>query len=184
MNTGLLGILLHQFPYKFRGSGVLSTIFWVADVTLFLTFTLAQILRHILFTKAAIRQTLNSMDEMCFWGTWPIALVTIVAQIGLTGSTATSWGASTQHGSAVFAFVLWWFNVFVMLLVAFVMYYLIAKRRMASSTPVPSAIFLPAVGTTTVGLVGGLISMYADEFSSRLAVPVIVTSYLLESTLR
>lgn len=180
MNTGLLGILLHQFPYKFRGSGTLSTIFWVADIVLFLTFLLVQIVRHVLFTKSAIRQTLNSMDEMCFWGTLPIAMVTVVAQAGLTGTTATSWGASTQHSFAVFAVVLWWINVFVMLLVAFTMYYLIAKRRMAAETPIPSAIFLPAVGTTTVGLVGGIIALYAEQLSSRLAVPMIVTSYLLE----
>lgn len=180
MNTGLLGILLHQFPYKFRGSGVLSTIFWVADITLFLTFTLVQIVRHIFFRKAAIRQTLSSMDEMCFWGTWPIAMVTVVAQVGLTGSTATSWGPSAQHGFAVFAIALWWINVFVMLAVAFTMYYLIAKRRMVSKTQIPSAIFLPAVGTTTVGLVGAIICVYAEKLSSRLAVPVIVTSYLLE----
>jgi tellurite resistance protein TehA-like permease len=180
MNTGLLGTLLHQFPYKFRGSDVLSTCFWVANVALFTLFTFIQIIRHILYPKAALRQTCATMDELCFWGCVPIALVTIIAQTALNGSTSSSWGESAQHGFTILAFVLWWIDVAVMLTVAYTAYYLIAKRRMAAEIPIPSFIFLPAVGTTTVGLVGGTIANYAHNASARLAVPVILVSYLLE----
>jgi tellurite resistance protein TehA-like permease len=180
MNTGLLGTLLYQFPYKFHGSEVLSTCFWVFNIVLFTLFTIVQIIRHVLFRKTALQQTYASMDELCFWGCVPIAFVTIVAQTALNGSTASSWGESAQHGFTVLAFVLWWIDVAIMLAVAWVAYYLIAKRRMAAKIPIPCFIFLPAVGTTTVGLVGGIIANYAHNASPRLAVPVILVSYLLE----
>lgn len=179
MNTGLLGILIHQLPYQFRGAGVLSTIFFIADVVLFVLFTAIQIVRHILFTKAAIRQTCATMDELCFWGTLPIALVTIVAQIGVSASTATSWSDSAQHGFTVFAVVLWYIDVAIMLAMAFIVYYLMAKWKMAEKTPIPTGVFLPAVGTTTVALIGGIIVNYSFNMSSRLAVPVIILGYLL-----
>jgi hypothetical protein len=180
MNTGLLGTLLHQFPYKFHGSSTISTCFWVLNVTLFTLFTIVQIIRHILFPKAALRQTCATMDELCFWGCAPIAFVTIVAQTALNGSTTSSWSENAQHGFTILAFVLWWIDVAVMLTVAYIAYYLIAKRRMAAQLPIPSFIFLPAVGTTTVGLVGGIIANYSYNASPRLAVPVIMVSYLLE----
>jgi tellurite resistance protein TehA-like permease len=180
MNTGLLGTLLHQLPYKFHGYAVLSTCFWIANIVLFSLFTIVQIIRHILYPKAALRQTCATMDELCFWGCVPIAFVTIIAQTALNGSTTSSWGDTAQHGFTILAFVLWWIDVAVMLAVAYVAYYLIAKRRMAEKIPIPSFIFLPAVGTTTVGLVGGIIANYAYNASARLAVPVILVSYLLE----
>jgi tellurite resistance protein TehA-like permease len=180
MNTGLLGILLHQFPYKFHGSTVLSTCFWIVNIVLFTLFTIVQIIRHILYPKAALRQTFATMDELCFWGCVPIAFVTIVAQTALNGSTTSSWGENTQHAFTILAFVLWWVGVAVMLAVAFIAYYLIAKRRMAAEIPIPSFIFLPAVGTTTYGLVGGIIATYSHNASARLAVPVSLASYLLE----
>lgn len=179
MNTGLLGILLHQLPYQFRGAGVISTIFYFGDIFLFVLFTVIQIIRHILYRKAAIRQTCATMDEMCFWGCFPIALVTIVAQTGVTGSTAMSWSDSTQHGITVFAVVLWWIDVAIMLSMAWIVYYLMAKWRMAEKTPIPTGVFLPAVGTTTVALIGGIIVNYSFEMSPRLAVPIIITAYLL-----
>ncbi|KAF2666420.1 hypothetical protein BT63DRAFT_482177 [Microthyrium microscopicum] len=180
MNTGLLGTLLHQFPYKFHGSDTISTCFWVLNIALFILFTTIQIIRHILFPKAALRQTLATMDELCFWGCVPIALVTIIAQTALNGSNTSSWGEKAQHNFTVLAFVLWWIDVAIMLVVAWVAYYLIAKRRMAADIPIPSFIFLPAVGTTTVGLVGGIIANYSYGASARLAVPVVLVSYLLE----
>lgn len=179
MNTGLFGILLHQFPYPFPGSGVLSTIFYISDVALFVLFTLIQIIRHILYSKAVLRQTSASMDEMCFWGCLPIALTTIVAQTGPTGSTATTWSESAQQGFTIFAIVLWYIDVVIMLTVAFTVYYLMAKWRMHEKTPIPPGTFLPAVGTTTVALVGGVIVNTSYDMSAHLAVPIIIVSYLL-----
>jgi tellurite resistance protein TehA-like permease len=177
MNTGLLGTLLHQFPYKFHGSAVLSTCFWIVNIVLFILFTIVQIIRHILFPKAALRQTCATMEELCFWGCVPIAFVTIIEQTALNGSTTSSWGEKAQHGFTIFAFVLWWVDVAIMLAVAYIAYYLIAKRQMAAKIPIPSFIFLPAVGTTTVGLAGGIIANYSHNASARLAVPVILVSF-------
>jgi tellurite resistance protein TehA-like permease len=180
MNTGLLGTLLHQFPYQFHGSKIISTCFWILNIALFTLFTMVQIIRHIKFPQAAIRQTCATMDELCFWGCVPIAFVTIIAQTALNGSTTSRWGENAQHSFTILAFVLWWVDVALMLAVAYFVYYLIAKRRMAATIPIPSFIFLPAVGTTTVGLVGGIIANYSQNASARLAVPVILVSYLLE----
>ncbi|KAF2094242.1 hypothetical protein NA57DRAFT_80655 [Rhizodiscina lignyota] len=180
MNTGLLGIQLHQFPYKFRGSNVIATCFFISEVVLFFLFIIIQIIRFCLFPRAAWKQTIATMDELCFWGCVPIALVTIVAQIGIIGSTANSWSDSAQHGITVFAVVLWWIDTALMLVTAYVVYYLIARWRMAEKAPIPSGIFLPAVGTTTVGLVGGIMVNGSFGLSARLAVPIIFVSFLLE----
>jgi len=179
MNTSLLGILLHQLPYQFRGAGVLSTIFFFLDLILFPLFVGIMILRFTLFTSTAVKATFNNAEELCLWGTAPIAFLTLTALVGLTGSTASSWSDSTQHGISLTAYVLWWIGTAYMTGTAWVVYYTMAKRKLATEATLPSTVFLPAVGTTTDAVVGATLVLYSYGLSARLSVPVIIVGYML-----
>jgi len=62
---------------------------------------------------------------------------------------------------------------------AWVVYYSMAKRKMANEATLPSTVFLPAVGTTTNAVVGAVIVRYSYNISARLGVPVIIVGYML-----
>ncbi|KAF1989368.1 hypothetical protein K402DRAFT_390945 [Aulographum hederae CBS 113979] len=179
MNSGLLSILLHNLPYQFSGVPVLSTILYLLDLVLFIIFLTIMILKYTLFTRRALSATLANIEELCFFGTLPISFMTLTAQTGLTGSTASSWPDRIQHAFTILAYVMWWISTAWMLLTCWTVYYLLAKKRMSHAATMPVALFLPAVGTSTDALVGGLIVQYSSGISARMAVPVIVTGYLL-----
>ncbi|KAK0272868.1 hypothetical protein LTR91_001243 [Friedmanniomyces endolithicus] len=169
MNTGILSILMHQLPYQFRGLGVLSTIMFVFNIVLFVTFFTILVLRIILYPKA-FRQSVTSDFTECVMMSAPvIAWFTIVAQIGLTVSQAT-WGG---HAWFLVAYVSWWLGT---LLAVFA---IISKHDLANADSITPALVIPFVATATDALVGALIVSYSHGVTARLAVPVIIVSYML-----
>ncbi|KAI6910867.1 hypothetical protein KC318_g2966 [Hortaea werneckii] len=109
-------------------------------------------------------------------GALPIAWFTLVAQVGLTVSNA-SWG-----GQAFFivALVMWWIGTAVMLTISCVVIVVFSKTDIVNATTTLNpAIIIPFVGTTTDALVGGVICQYSGGVNARLAIPVIVSSYMI-----
>lgn len=111
MNTGILGILMHQLPYQFNGLPVLSTIMYLVDLALFVVVCTMTILRWTLYPKAAQRKTAASIDEIAFLGAAPITLLTLASLTGLIVSNA-DWGG---HAWSLVAYVMWWFGMMWML---------------------------------------------------------------------
>lgn len=107
MNTGILGILMHQLPYQFHGLPVLSTIMYLADLTFFVIICSMTILRWTLYPKAAQRKTAASIDELSFLGAAPIAFLTLTSLTGIIVSNAY-WGG---HAWSLVAYVMWWFGM-------------------------------------------------------------------------
>ena len=192
MNTGILGILMHQLPYQFNGLPVLSTIMYLLDLTIFAIVCCMTILRWALYPKAAQRKTAASIDEIAFLGAAPITFLTLASLTGLIVSNAY-WGG---HAWSIVAYVMWWIGMSWMLTTCTDadIPLLITLLTMAvgvgicitlfranfiddrSMTPSP---FLPVVGVATAAVTGGQIINYAYDISPRLAVPVIVVAYLL-----
>ena len=79
MNTGILGILMHQLPYQFHGLPVLSTIMYLADLTFFVLICAMTILRWTLYPKATQRKAATSIDEVSYLSTAPIAFLTLTS---------------------------------------------------------------------------------------------------------
>ncbi|KAL1584021.1 hypothetical protein WHR41_08101 [Cladosporium halotolerans] len=175
MDTGILSIIMHQNPYQFAGLGILSTIMFVFNLVLFILFTLILLVRIFLFPKRMAKDMTTNLVELSMTGTVPIAYFTLVAQVSLTVSQA-GWGS---HAFTLVAFVMWWIGTAVALAIAVFVFFMVAKYSVTSIADLAPALVIPYVSMCTNALVGGLISSYSAEISDRLAVPVIIVSYIL-----
>ena len=103
MSTGVISIMLHQLPYHAHWLNIISYIFLVLNLTLFLLFTFISILRYTLYPQifaAVLRHPHQSLFIACF----PVGLGTLINMMVLV--CAPAWG----HGWATFAWVLWWID--------------------------------------------------------------------------
>ncbi|KAH0332667.1 C4-dicarboxylate transporter/malic acid transport protein, partial [Aureobasidium melanogenum] len=172
MDTGILSIITHLLPYQFNGLGVLSTILFVFNLFLFSLFTLISIARLIMFPTNTKSEATNSADEISYLAAPAIAYLTIVSQVGLTCSPA--WG----HGLTILAYVLWRIGMVWTILLCSAAILVLAKRKVTDDRSLSPAIFLPTISVMTSGTTGGLLVNYSYKISARLALPVIIVSYM------
>ena len=99
--------------------------------------------------------------------------MTLTSCITLIVSSAW-WGG---YPFTIVAYVMWWFvqtwNAG-LLLWAFTS---LIRRHQANDQRLPTSIIIPAVSVSTVGITGAVLSAYAYQLSSRLAVPVMILSF-------
>jgi tellurite resistance protein TehA-like permease len=103
MSTGVTSILLHQLPYNGLWLRIISDIFFVLNITLFLVFTLISTIRYSLH-PFLIRAVLNHPHQSLFIACFPVGMATIINMIVLV--CVPAWG----QGWATFAWVLWWMD--------------------------------------------------------------------------
>lgn len=112
MSTGVVSIQLHQIPFHARWLNIVSDIFFVLNVVLFLLFAFITVLRYTLYPQLII-SVLRHPHQSLFLATFPIGLATIINMIVLT--CAPPWG----QGLVIFAWVLWWINSLMALVTCF-----------------------------------------------------------------
>lgn len=103
MSTGVISIMLHQLPYDGHWLEIISDIFFVLNLVLFLLFFFISSLRYSLYPEI-FSAVLRHPHQSLFVATFPVALATIINMIVL--ACAPAWG----HGMATFAWVLWWID--------------------------------------------------------------------------
>lgn len=103
MSTGVVSILLHQLPYNGHWLQIISLIFFVLNLVLFLLFTTLSCLRYMLYPHI-FPAVLRHPHQSLFVATFPVGLATIINMIALV--CAPAWG----RGMATFAWVLWWID--------------------------------------------------------------------------
>ena len=69
---------MHQLPYQFNGLPVLSTIIYLAELTLFVVCIMT-ILRWTLYPTAARPKSAANIDEVAFLGAAPITFLTLAS---------------------------------------------------------------------------------------------------------
>jgi tellurite resistance protein TehA-like permease len=172
MDTGILSIIMHLLPWQFRGLGILSTIMFVFNLVLFTTFSLLAITRLLTFPSHVKRESLNQIEEISYQGAPAIAYLTLVAQVALTCSTA--WGFRLT----VLAYVLWWIGLVWTVTLCSASIIVLVKRSITDDRSLSPAVFLPLIAVMTLGTTGGIVTRYSVGMSARLAIPIIVTSYM------
>lgn len=103
MSTGVVSIMLHQLPYNGHWLQVISVIFFVLNLVLFLLFSLISSLRYSFYPQI-FPAVLRHPHQSLFLGTFPVGLATLINMTILV--CAPAWG----HGMAIFAWVLWWID--------------------------------------------------------------------------
>ena len=175
MNTGILSTLMHTLPYQFKGLSIISTILYVVDLTLFVLFSIIFVLRFIIHGRSAWAEISSDVNELCFTATLPISWMTLTTLTSLIVSNA-QWGG---HAFTLVAYVMWWIGAAWTMILAIAIYAILTKESLTTAKTLSLSIILPAVATATVAAEGGLICIYSREVSARLAVPVIIVSFLL-----
>lgn len=177
MDTGVLSIIMNLLPYQFRGLGILSTIMFIFNLTLFVFFTLvsvAQYLSHRSRRRSYIRnRMLSDLEELSYLGSPAIAYLTLVTQVTLTCSTA--WG---YHWTIV-AYVLWWIGLVWTVTLCSSTVVILAKYQITTDREISPVVFLPLIGVMTLGSTGGIITNYSVDMSATLAIPIIVVGYIV-----
>ena len=172
MDTGIISIIMNILPWQFPGLGILSTIMFIFNLVLFTAFSLFAIVRLFAFSRHVKYESLNSVEEISYQGAPAIAYLTLVAQVVLTCSTA--WGFRLT----VLSYVLWWIGLVWTVTLCSASVIVLAKRSVTNDRTLSPAIFLPLIAVMTLGTTGGIVTRYGVGISARLAIPIIVTSYM------
>jgi tellurite resistance protein TehA-like permease len=112
MSTGVVSILLHELPYNGHWLRIISTIFFVLNVVLYVLFLAISCLRYAMWPEmfpAMIRHPQQSL----FLGAFPVGLATIIDMVVLV--CVPAWG----QGMVTLAWVLWWIDGVIALVVCF-----------------------------------------------------------------
>ena len=112
MSTGVVSILLHQLPYNGNWLQIISIMFFVLNLVLFVLFTFISFLRYICYPEL-ILGVLGHPHQSLFIATFPVGLATLVNMTVLV--CVPAWG----HGMATFAWVLWWIDGVLALITCF-----------------------------------------------------------------
>jgi tellurite resistance protein TehA-like permease len=75
--------------------------------------------------------------------------------------------------------VMWWICVAWTIFTAVAVYMILTEKELTAAKNLSLAIILPAVATATTAAEGGLVTLYAHDLSARLAIPIIIVSYLM-----
>ncbi|KAF2773924.1 C4-dicarboxylate transporter/malic acid transport protein [Teratosphaeria nubilosa] len=148
---------------------------FIFNIVLFVLIFSMFMLRLILYPKPFIQQCTADLTSLTMLGCIPIAFFTIIGDIGITTSTA-SWGG---HSWFLVAYAFWWINTFVMICIALLVMVVVSTTNVTNMEIFNPSMVLPFVGTATDAVVGALIVNYSDGVTARLAVPVILVSYIL-----
>jgi tellurite resistance protein TehA-like permease len=103
MGTGGVSILLYQIPYTAQWLHILSTIVFVLNIVIWLSFFAISCVRYALYPEI-FGDLLRNPTQRLFLGTIPTGLGTIINMIVLL--CVPAWG----QGMAILAWVLWWIN--------------------------------------------------------------------------
>ena len=177
MDTGVLSVILHQFPYPSHWTRVCSTIMFVANIVLFLTISTLYLLRWVLFYRSTQRACRSDPEEIALEACPAIAWLTLTIQVQVT--CAENWG----YGWTILAYVMWWVALIWILAILLILYIHLIKYHSSSIVDIslPTAVFIPVVGIFTVANAAGLIVNNAKNdthISSHLAVPLIIVSFM------
>ncbi len=174
MNCGVVAVIMHQFPYNSHWIRIVGTILFIIDIVLFIGFGTIMLLRLMMFRKQAIDEITSNADDLAFLGNMPIAWLTITALVSLIVSRA-SWGG---HWATILAYVMWWIGAAWMIITAWTVYVILARKHELHPSSITTSLLIPAVGVATVATEGALISSYSHAISARMAVPIIIFSFM------
>jgi tellurite resistance protein TehA-like permease len=178
MDTGVLSLILHGFPYPSHWTRVCSTIMFVMDVVIFLILGTVYLTRWIIFRKYTYYHTRRDSEEIALQACPCIQWLTITVQVQLT--CGESWG----YGFTILAYVMWWIGLLwvitICVLREFHSFFISSCKHKIGSDIVavyihliknpsraivdkwlPTAVFIPIVGIFTAANAGGAIVVNA-----------------------
>lgn len=169
MGTGVLALVLNQFPLPIPGLHAVGTGLWLFNIALFVTFSVLYGARWVMFPAEARRIYTHSAASM-FFGTIPMGLATIV-----NGFLAFGIGLIGDQAVAI-ATGLWWFDAALSLVIGVGVPYLMFTRQDHTMEKMTAIWLLPIVAAEVAAASGGLL---APHLAPAQGFQVLVLSYVL-----
>jgi tellurite resistance protein TehA-like permease len=178
MDTGVLSIIFHQFPYPSHWTRVISTIMFVLNIVLSLVIFTIYLLRWTLFSRDTFRLTSTDAEQLALQACPSITWITLTIQVQLT--CAQAWG----YGWTIASICMWWIALVWVLGICTLLYLHLIKKPSHSLVDkwLPTAVFIPIVAVFTLANAGGLIvngAVNDTHLHPSLAVPIILVGFLL-----
>lgn len=151
MSTGILSIALHQLPYNGDWLQVMSVIFFVLNLVLFVLFSFITTMRYLLYPEL-LSVALKHPHQSLFLATFPVGLATLTNMIVLV--CAPVWG----HGFATLAWTLWWIDSVLALMAFFHFTWVILSHRRAELEEMTALYLIPVVAIVIVASSGALVA--------------------------
>lgn len=169
MGTGILALMLAQFPFHVPGLLAISMGLWVANMLLFAVFSVLFVARGIFFPDAFARMLTHSVQSM-FLGAIPMGLATIV-----NGFIAFGLPAMGERALQI-AYPLWWVDAGLAVLSGWLVPYLMFTDQEHSIDKMTAVWLLPIVPAEVAAASGGLI---APHVAPHVAALIIVAGAIL-----
>jgi tellurite resistance protein TehA-like permease len=146
---------------------------WLLDIILFTAITATFFTRWIMFPKPTRAMFDNEIDQTTYvsTGTITIAAATLVELVALVP------GAKWSNWEYV-AYALWWATVLLALLGGSAVYWILIRDEEVHLSNLSPTLLYPVTGVLATASAGSVVVNYTD-LSPKLAMPVIVVSYLL-----
>lgn len=155
MGTGILSILLYNFPFQFRGLQTIALVVYIMNVVMFCIFLIISIARYAIW-PSIIKLVLKHSNQSLFIGTMPMGLTTITNFTVLVIIDKFAWGRNL-------AFVLWIIEYILTILTVLVVPYFVIVHHNHALETMNGTWLLPLVPCVVASASGGLIAQYLDH---------------------
>lgn len=170
MGTGILAIVLTQFPVQSPELRAVAKAIWLLNIGLFSLFSLLYAARWVFFFEGARRIFGHSVVSM-FFGCIPMGLATIINGLLIFGLPAG--GAET----VALATTLWWIDAAMAVVCGIAIPFMMFTRQSHAIDQMTAVWLLPVVAAEVAAASGGLLAPHLAGVQQQLT--VLVTSYVL-----
>lgn len=171
MDTGIISVLIRNLPYDFRGRNIISTIWFVANLVLWLFLFLHLLVRFIVSPRKTFKKVTLEKDELLCLPAISISLTTLYEMIA---STCGPW----NYHWYLFSYVLWWITSFISFVFGAMIPFNSTEYRILSLGDLEPTMLLSAITALTSATGGGYLSLHT-QLSPAQKVPMIIVSYIL-----
>jgi C4-dicarboxylate transporter/malic acid transport protein len=169
MGTGILALALNQFPVAVPGLHTVGQGLWLANIALFVLFSILYAARWVLFFDGARRIFGHSVMSM-FFGAIPMGLATIVNGFLVFGIPL--WGENALETARA----LWWIDASISVVCGVAVPFLMFTRQDHSVDKMTAIWLLPVVAAEVTAASGGLLIPHLPDAE---AFRILVLSYAL-----
>ncbi|KAF4449928.1 hypothetical protein F53441_6847 [Fusarium austroafricanum] len=169
MGTGIVSILLHNFPYHAIWLEYISYVFFVFNIILFSVFLGISITRYALYPEIWGAMIAHPGQSL-FLGCMPMAFATI---INMMVFCCKQWGEWVIY----LAWAFWWVDVLLSIATCITMPFVVMHRHRPGLENITAALLLPIVPAVVAAATGGVVAEVLPNHHH--ALTTIVASYVI-----
>ncbi|KAH7167539.1 voltage-dependent anion channel [Fusarium sp. MPI-SDFR-AT-0072] len=169
MGTGIVAILLHNFPYQAVWLQYISYIFFALNIVLFMAFLGISIARYALYPEIWSAMVAHAGQSL-FLGCMPMAFATI---INMMVFCLQPWGEWVIY----LAWAFWWVDVWLSIATCITMPFIVMHRHRPGLENITAALLLPIVPAVVAAATGGIVAEALPNHHH--ALTTLVASYVL-----